>query len=63
LITLFSGMLLREQTVISTRHRSSRPHQSVLPRPQLDAQSRYMVYGPIQPMEQPGFLKRIFGKR
>jgi len=35
----------------------------MLPRPPLDAQARLRVYGPIQPMEQPGFFKRIFGKR
>jgi hypothetical protein len=63
LITLFSGVLLREQSVISSRYRSSRPHESVLPRPHLDAHARYQVFGPIQPMEQPGFLQRLFGKR
>lgn len=49
--------------MISSRYLSSRPHDSVLPRPQLDAHSRYQFYGPIQPMEQPSFLEKIFGRR
>lgn len=24
---------------------------------------RYMRYGPIRPMEEPGFLQRLFGRR
>lgn len=49
--------------MISSRYRSSRPHESVVPRPVLDAQQRYRVYGKIQPMTQPTFLERIFGRR
>jgi hypothetical protein len=48
--------------MISTRYQSSRPHHSVAPRPQLDAHARYLLYGPIQPMEQRSFLERVFGK-
>jgi hypothetical protein len=35
----------------------------VTPRPHVDAHQRYRTYGPIRPMESPGFLERIFGKR
>ncbi|MCX7864030.1 MAG: hypothetical protein N2423_03175 [Novosphingobium sp.] len=44
--------------------RSSRPHSSILPRPHIDAHQRYLTYGPVQPMEKPGFLGRLlFGRR
>jgi hypothetical protein len=61
--TLFSGVLPGEQSVISSRYTSSRPHDTALPRQHLDAHARYRVFGPIQPMEQPGFLQRLFGRR
>lgn len=49
--------------MISSRYLSSRPHGSVVPRPQLDAHDRFRFYGPIRPMEQPSFLEKLFGKR
>ncbi|WP_260926600.1 hypothetical protein [Novosphingobium sp. 9] len=43
--------------------RSSRPHESVLPRSHRDAHQRLNTYGPIQPMDQPaGILRRLFGR-
>ncbi|HKX77109.1 MAG TPA: hypothetical protein VJM34_01150 [Novosphingobium sp.] len=45
----------------STVFRSSRPTEWVLPRPHTDAHMRYQNYGPIQPMDEPGLLERIFG--
>lgn len=42
--------------------RSSRPHESILPRPHRDPSQRFLSYGPIQPMEYPrGVLERLFG--
>lgn len=32
------------------------------PRPYTDASMRYQKYGPVQPMERPGFFARLFGK-
>jgi hypothetical protein len=49
--------------MISSRYLSSRPHDSILPRPQLDAHDRLRFYGPVQPMERPGFLEKLFRKR
>lgn len=49
--------------MITSRYQSSRPHESIIPRPQLDAHARYRFYGPVQPMEQPGFLEKLFGRR
>ncbi len=49
--------------MISSRYLSSRPHESILPRPQLDAHDRLRFYGRIQPMEQPSFLERLLGRR
>ena len=47
----------------SLRFHSSRPHDSIMPRPHLDAHQRYLTYGPIQPMdEKPTFLQRLFGR-
>ncbi len=40
---------------------SSRPHESILPRPHRDAHQRYLSYGPILPMDRPGLLRRLFG--
>lgn len=43
---------------------ASRPHKSILPRPYTDAHHRYHVYGPIVPMDRPGFFERLFfGRR
>lgn len=47
----------------SLSFRSSRPDGWTLPRPYRDASLRYLTHGPIQPMEQPGFLARLFGRR
>lgn len=49
--------------MINSRDRPSRVSDTPQKRPQLDGASRLRVYGPIQPMEQPNFLRRIFGKR
>lgn len=45
--------------------RSSRPHAWIAPRPYTDAHSRYLAYGPIQPMDtkRPGLLHRLLGFR
>ena len=42
---------------------SSRPHESILPRPHRDAHLRYLTYGPIVPMDapRPGLLRRVLG--
>lgn len=49
--------------MISSRYQSSRPHESVIPRPQLDAHARHRFYGPVQPMHEPTLLERLFGRR
>ena len=41
---------------------SSSPDRWVQPRPHQDASLRYMKHGPIQPMEEPGLLARLFGR-
>ncbi|WP_228242981.1 hypothetical protein [Porphyrobacter sp. GA68] len=43
--------------------RSSRPDSWVQPRPYCDESIRLRTYGRIQPMERPGFLARLFGRR
>jgi len=42
---------------------SSRPHESILPRPHRDAHQRYLAYGPVIGMDEqrPGLLSRLFG--
>jgi hypothetical protein len=42
--------------------RSSRPTESVLPRPHRDAGERMKHYGPIEPMQydEPGMFARLF---
>ena len=42
--------------------RSSRPDSWSQPRPYRDATYRYMSHGPILPMEEPGFLAKLFGR-
>ena len=44
-------------------YRSSRPHESILPRAHRDGHQRYLAYGPIQPMDEPrpSLLSRLFG--
>lgn len=44
-------------------YRTSRPDGRTMPRPHSDASLRYMTHGPILPMEEPGFLARLFGRR
>jgi hypothetical protein len=44
-------------------YRSSRPDTWVQPRPFHDASMRYQMHGPIRPMEEPGLLARLFGRR
>jgi hypothetical protein len=41
------------------RYHSSRPTNWVLPRQDMDGNRRRMVYGPIQPMEEPSWLERL----
>ena len=43
------------------RFRTSRADGWIMPRPHCDAHQRYLTYGPIQPMEQPGLLERLVG--
>lgn len=46
----------------SMSFRSSKPDGWTMPRPHSDASQRFMKYGKIQPMEDPGFLARLFGR-
>ncbi|AKH44243.1 hypothetical protein FHS61_001563 [Altererythrobacter atlanticus] len=41
-------------------YRSSRPDRWSVPRPPLDPSLRLSRFGKIQPMEEPGFLARLF---
>ena len=43
--------------------RSSRPDGWVMPRPFRDASLRHQMHGPIQPMEEPSLIERLFGLR
>ncbi len=43
--------------------RSSRPHEWIVPRPHTDAHQRFMTYGPVQPMDGPGLIERLFFRR
>jgi hypothetical protein len=47
----------------SLSYRSSRPDRWVMPRPHHDPSLRYMIHGPIRPMEEPGFWERLFRRR
>lgn len=48
----------------SLTFRSSRPHESVLPRAHQDACMRRLKHGPIYPMEDDtSFWKRLFQRR
>ncbi len=43
------------------RYMSSNPDKWVQPRPHRDASLRYMMHGPIRPMdEEPGLLRKLF---
>jgi len=46
----------------SLSYHSSRPDPWVYPRPHQDASLRFRKHGPIQPMEEPGFFARLFGR-
>jgi len=56
------GIWFEEQLMSSFSYRSSRPDAWIHPRPHQDASLRYMKHGPIQPMEEPGFLARLLGR-
>jgi hypothetical protein len=56
------GICFEEQPMSSLSYRSSSPDRWVQPRPHQDASLRYMKHGPIQPMEEPGLLARLFGQ-
>ena len=43
--------------------RSSRPDSWTSPRPQSSVGLRSMSHGKILPMEEPGFLEKLFGRR
>ena len=45
-----------EQRISSSQYNAWSPR----PRP-LDPCARKMIYGPVQPMEQPGLLQRLLG--
>ena len=46
----------------SLSYRTSRPDPWAVPRPYSDPSLRYRIHGPIQPMEEPGFFARLFGR-
>lgn len=50
----------KECIMAATVYRSSRPHQWIVPRPHTDAHQRMRTYGPIQPMDEPSWLDRLF---
>ena len=56
------GICFEEQIMSSLSYRSSRPDGWIQPRPHQDASLRYMKYGSIQPMDEPGLLARLFGR-
>jgi hypothetical protein len=43
--------------------RSSRPDQWVNPRPTRDPARLRAIHGPLQPMQRPGLLARLFQQR
>jgi hypothetical protein len=42
---------------------SSSPDRWAKPKPYSDSSLRYQMHGKILPMEEPGFLARLFGPR
>ncbi|MBK61618.1 MAG: hypothetical protein CL575_01495 [Altererythrobacter sp.] len=54
---------MEELTMSSLSYRSSRPDGWVKPKTYSDASLRYKHHGKIIPMEEPGFLARLFGAR
>ena len=53
----------QEETQVSKLFRSSRPDGWIVPRSYSDPSFRAMTHGKILPMEEPGFLERLFGRR
>jgi hypothetical protein len=47
----------------ANRFHSSRPDTWTEPRTPQDPSMRLRTHGPIQPMQRPGFLARLFGAR
>ena len=47
----------------SLSFRSSRPDRWSSPKPYSDASLRYKHHGKIIPMDEPGFIARLFGAR
>ena len=52
-----------EDGMSNLSYRSSQPDAWSKPRPCPDASQRFMTYGKLMPMEQPGFWQRLFGGR
>lgn len=50
----------KELTMSAFSYHGSRSNEWFSPRPHRDAHQRYRTYGPIQPMDQPGLLERLF---
>jgi hypothetical protein len=57
-----TGVRMRSIPMASLSYRSSRPDGWIMPRPHRDPSLRYMIHGPIRPMEEPGFFARLFGR-
>lgn len=53
----------REYSMSSMSFHSSRPDRWTQPKPYSDSSLRMRTHGPILPMEEPGFLARLFGRR
>ena len=53
---------MRTLPMPSQSYRTSQPDRWTMPRPHRDASLRYMMHGPILPMEEPGFFARLFGR-
>lgn len=47
----------------SLSYNSSRPDRWSQPKQPCDGSRRRQIHGKIQPMEEPGFLARLFGLR
>ena len=53
----------KEDAMSNLNSSSSKPDAWIQPRPHRDASQRYITYGKLLPMEQPGFWQRLFGSR
>ena len=53
----------KEDAMSNLSYSSSKPDAWIQPRPHRDASQRYITYGKLLPMEQPGFWQRLFGSR